>query len=94
MPQLSKKTNRVDNLMHEVSKVRHKSVKDGLIYIEKSVTKHVGDNNFAKVSIGITLPINATEDDFADAKATMRKSIKFVDKIIEEEVNSIFEDYL
>ncbi len=61
----------------------------GLVYIEKSVTKNVGDHNFAKVTIGVALPINYTDDDIANVKATIKKVDSIVELELEKNVESL-----
>ncbi len=54
------------------------------VYFEKSVTKNMGDFNSAKVTVGITLPIDFTRDDLAK----VRKTIETADKIVTSELES------
>lgn len=62
------------------------------VYVQKSVTKDLGNYNSAKVAIGITLPIDFTAADIEKAHEAITKCIELVDERIEEEVNAIMEE--
>jgi hypothetical protein len=64
----------------------------GMVYIEKGVTKSMGDYQFAKVTIGLSLPINYSEDDLAEAKRTIKVLDKIVTKELEKQVDSLFDE--
>ena len=55
---------------------------DASVYYEKSLTKNLGDYNSAKITVGITLPINPTEEVLASVKST----IEIADNIVTEEL--------
>ena len=40
------------------------------IYYEKSVTKNLGNYESAKVTVGVTLPINPSDEEIAEIKKT------------------------
>lgn len=62
------------------------------VYVEKGVTKNMGDYNSAKVTIGMMLPLDYTPEDLKKAE----KAISVIDKIIvarlEAEVDELLED--
>lgn len=63
---------------------------DGQVYMEKSVTKNMGDYNSAKVTVGITLPINFTPEHTKNVKAT----IELIDKVLNDELESQIKDMM
>lgn len=62
----------------------------GMVTVQKSVTKNMGDYNSARVEIGVTLPINYTPEDLKQAA----KAIKAADKLVTEEVETQVADLL
>lgn len=52
------------------------------IYYEKSVTKNLGNYESAKITVGVTLPIDPTDDEVAQIK----KTIEVGDNIVTEEL--------
>jgi putative transposon-encoded protein len=52
------------------------------IYYEKSVTKNLGNYESAKVTVGVTLPINPTKDELEAIQST----IEVADDLITEEL--------
>lgn len=52
------------------------------IYYEKSVTKNLGNYESAKVTVGVTLPVNPTSDEVAE----IRKTLEIGDKIVTDEL--------
>lgn len=54
----------------------------GSVTIEKSVTKNMGNYNSAKVTVGMTLPIEPTPEEVEQAKST----IKIVNEILDNEL--------
>lgn len=52
------------------------------IYYEKSVTKNLGNYESAKVTVGVTLPIDPTEEEVAEIK----KTIELGDSIVTDEL--------
>ena len=88
-------TGKSDNLVSELTRrssaqKEQMPITEGMVYIEKGVTKHLGDNNYATVTIGITVPINATDEHIRDAKKTIQRTNVAVDKLLEDEVNDLF----
>lgn len=52
------------------------------VYYEKSLTKNMGNYESAKVTVGVTLPINPTREEIAQIKTT----IETADNIVTEEL--------
>lgn len=52
------------------------------IYYEKSVTKNLGNYESAKVTVGVTLPINPSDEEIAEIK----KTIEIGDNIVTDEL--------
>lgn len=52
------------------------------IYYEKSVTKNLGNYESAKVTVGVTLPINPGDEEIAEIK----KTIEIGDNIVTDEL--------
>lgn len=61
----------------------------GTVYVEKSVTKNMGNYNSAKISVGVTLNINPTDEDLAEAKKTINVCSELLDKEIEKQVSEL-----
>lgn len=69
------------------SSVANDAQTKGFVYVEKSITKNMGEYNSARVTIGMTVPIGATKQDIIDAEVTIDKVNSKIEKLIEEEVN-------
>ena len=52
------------------------------IYYEKSVTKNLGNYERAKVTVGVTLPINPSDEEIAEIK----KTLEIGDNIVTDEL--------
>lgn len=52
------------------------------VYMEKSVTRNLGDYNSAKVTVGVTVPVNPTKEDLKAVETT----ISLVDTLLDEEI--------
>ena len=52
------------------------------VYYEKSVTKNLGNFESAKVTVGLTLPINPTEEE----QDEIEKTIEIADSLVTEEL--------
>ena len=52
------------------------------VYYEKSITKNLGNYESAKITVGVTLPVNPTEDEVGLVKSTL----EVADKIVTEEL--------
>ena len=55
---------------------------NGTIYYEKSVTKNLGNYESAKVTVGVTLPINPSDEEIAEIK----KTLEIGDNIVTDEL--------
>lgn len=55
---------------------------DANVYYEKSLTKNLGNYESAKVTVGVTLPTNPTDD----VIAAVKKTIEIADNIVTEEL--------
>ncbi len=56
----------------------------GMVHVEKSFTKNLGDYNSAKVTVGLTMPVGATAADFERAKVTYVTTSNVVDEFLLE----------
>lgn len=52
------------------------------VYYEKSVTKNLGNYESAKVTVGVTLPIQPTDEEVA----LIRKTLEIGDEIVTKEL--------
>lgn len=52
------------------------------VYYEKSLTKNLGNYESAKVTVGVTLPINPTSDELTQ----IQKTIEVADKLVQTEL--------
>ena len=52
------------------------------VYYEKSVTKNLGNYESAKVTVGVTLPVNPTSEEVA----AIKKTLEIGDNIVTEEL--------
>ena len=66
---------------HEVKTTRDRNNVDH-VYFEKSVTHHIGDNNYAKITVGVSSQLNPSEEDVEQIK----KTIEVLDGVVTEEV--------
>jgi hypothetical protein len=61
------------------------------VYVEKGVTKNMGDFNSARVTVGMSLPIDYTPEELAKAK----KAIVVIDALVvahlETEIEKLFD---
>lgn len=74
----------------KVSKEADVSVKDRCsIYYEKSVTKNLGNYESAKVTVGVTLPINPTKDEVAAVKNTLEIGDNIVTQELEIQLKEL-----
>jgi hypothetical protein len=60
------------------------------VYIEKSLTKNLGDGNYAKITVGVRLPIKHTPDDIR----LVKKTITTVEGIVDNEIANRVEELL
>lgn len=62
------------------------------IYYEKSVTKNLGNYESAKVTVGVTLPIQPTDEEVALIKETLEVGDEIVTKELEIQLKELIED--
>lgn len=64
-------------------------VQEGFVYVEKGVTKNMGDFNSTRVTVGITLPLNPTEAQIKAAQASIDVANEILDAELEAQVNAL-----
>lgn len=57
----------------------------GTVTVTKGIVKNVGDYSSARISVGITLPIQHTREDLSEARKTMTKAMRIVDDELENQ---------
>lgn len=62
------------------------------IYYEKSVTKNLGNYESAKVTVGVTLPIEPTDEEVALVRKTLEIGDEIVTKELELQLKELIED--
>lgn len=84
----------------KVSKKSHKEFVESLsptliatekteVYMEKGVTKNMGDYNSARVIVGIKLPLNPTKEQILEAKDTMKIASDLLDMELEKQIKEL-----
>jgi hypothetical protein len=61
-------------------------VNAGTVYLEKSLTKNLGEYNSAKITVGVNLPINYTPEQLVAAKETINVLNEIIDGELESQV--------
>ena len=71
-----------------------KELREGMnnIYYEKSVTKNLGNYESAKVTVGVTLPIQPTDEEIALIRKTLEIGDEIVTKELEIQLKELIED--
>ena len=59
------------------------------VYVEKSVTKNMGDYNSARVSIGMTVPVDPTDDELNKLHEAATIGIEIVDELLTKEITAL-----
>jgi hypothetical protein len=59
------------------------------VYVEKSVTKNMGNYNSAKVTVGITLYTDPTPEEVREANMTIKVASEIIDKRLWLELDEI-----
>ena len=77
-PKTKKKTPGVD--------IREKEL--GTVTVSKGFTKNLGEYNSTRYEVSITVPINPTKEELAEAKSTVR----IVTELCDEELENILAD--
>lgn len=62
------------------------------IYYEKSVTKNLGNYESAKVTVGVTLPIQPTDEEVALIRETLVIGDEIVTKELELQLKELLDD--
>lgn len=62
------------------------------VYYEKSVTKNLGNYESAKVTVGVTLPIQPTDEEVALIKKTLEIGDEIVTKELEVQLKELIDD--
>lgn len=62
------------------------------IYYEKSVTKNLGNYESAKVTVGVTLPIQPTDEEVTLIKKTLEIGDEIVTKELEIQLKELIDD--
>lgn len=62
------------------------------IYYEKSVTKNLGNYESAKVTVGVTLPIQPTDEEVALIRKTLEIGDEIVTKELELQLKELIDD--
>lgn len=62
------------------------------VYYEKSVTKNLGNYESAKVTAGVTLPIEPSPEEVAHIKHTLEIGDEIVTKELEVQIKDLLDD--
>lgn len=62
------------------------------VYYEKSVTKNLGNYESAKVTVGVTLPIQPTDEEVALIEKTLEIGDEIVTKELELQLKELIDD--
>jgi hypothetical protein len=61
----------------------------GTVYMEKSLTKNMGNHQFAKITVGMSLPINYTRADLVKARKAIKRADRMITEELEEQINEL-----
>lgn len=64
----------------------------GMVYYEKGLTKSIGSFEFARITVGLWLPLNPTRQEITDASKTIRVADNLIDKEIDEQLNALLDE--
>lgn len=62
---------------------------EATIHIEKKATINLGDYSSASTTVGITVPVDASDELLARVDLTITKALELVDERLEEEINAL-----
>lgn len=85
-----KKLSRSEDETSEV--VKSMRVGNCNVYYEKSITKNLGNYESAKVTVGITLPIDPTDEELKMVQTTFEKADEVVTKELEIQLKDLTDD--
>lgn len=72
--------------------VKSRKVGSSNVYYEKSITKNLGNYESAKITIGVTLPLDPTEEELEMVSKTFEKADEVVTKELEIQLKDLTED--
>lgn len=76
----------------ETSEVKTKRVGVSSIYYEKSITKNLGNYESAKITVGVTLPLEPTAEELKAVSRTFIQADEVVTKELELQLKDLMED--
>ena len=83
---------KVDPTMPEKEVVKSMRVGNCNVYYEKTVTKNLGNYESAKITVGVTLPIDPTAEELKMVSKTFEKADEVVTKELEIQLKDLTED--
>ena len=76
----------------ETSEVKTKKVGVSSVYYEKSITKNLGNYESAKITVGVTLPLEPTAEELKAVSRTFIQADEVVTKELELQLKDLMED--
>jgi predicted site-specific integrase-resolvase len=62
------------------------------VYVEKAVTKNMGDHSFVKITVGARLHVNHTRKDLDETVVSIEVLSEALDEVMSDELNALEED--
>ena len=59
------------------------------VYVERSITKNLGDYNSVKIAIGVTMGVNPSKQELVDVKNAITKISTLIDNEMDEQLSTI-----
>lgn len=75
----------------ERTKAKITKTEEGSVYYEKSLTKNLGNYESAKITIGVTLPVEPSDDLLDRVQATFELADDLISKELEIQVKDVIE---
>ena len=75
----------------ERTKAKITKTEEGSVYYEKSLTKNLGNYESAKITIGVTLPVNPTSSFLEEVQKTFEVADDLITKELEIQVKDVIE---
>lgn len=72
------------------TRVIRERIEDDRVYYEKATTVHIGDNNYAKITVGISSQLEPSEETIVSIK----KTCELLDEIVSEEIEIALNEFL